>query len=105
MSSVEIGSSDSDARESFGMAITAYNVGMRIGGATAQKQEFTVPWADQSHFALIKGEDIPVGNMAIIRKGSRVHAMLLIGYCFEDPAKLAEAMRAKVDASAGLTTK
>ncbi len=105
LSSVEINPSESDARESFGMAITAYGVGLRIGGATAQKQEYMVPWADQSHFALIQGEDISVGNLAIIRKGNRLHAILLIGYCFQDPADLAEALRSKVEASAGLATK
>ena len=43
--------------------------------------------------------------MAVIRKGNRLHAVLLIGHVFDDAAELAEAMRPKVEASAGLTTK
>lgn len=105
MSSAEIHATDKDARESFGMAIAAYGVGLKIGGTTSQKQEIALPWADQSHFALIQHDNITVGNMAVIRKGNRLHAILLIGHVFDDAAELAEAMRPKVEASAGLTTK
>ena len=105
MSSVEIEPSEEDARESFGMAVTAYGVGLQIGGVTSDKQPYAVPWADQSHFALINNNSGSVGNLAIIRKGKRLHALLLVGYCFQDPEDLAEMLRAKVDASAGLNAK
>lgn len=103
ISSVEINPTEKDARESFGMAVTAYSVGLKIGGTTSQKQEIALPWADQSHFALIQHSNITVGNMAVIRKGKRLHAIVLIGHVFENPAELAEAMRPKVEVSAGLT--
>ena len=105
MSSVEIDPSEEDARESFGMAITAYGVGLQIGGVTSDKQPYSVPWADQSHFAVIKNSSASVGNLAIIRKGTRLHALLLVGYCFHDQDELAEMLRTKVEASAGLTIK
>jgi len=104
-SSVEINPTEKDARESFSMAISAYGLGLQIGGATSQRQEIILPWADQVYFAVIQHSNVPVGNIAVIRKGKRLHSVLLIGHYFQDPQEFAEELRSKVEASAGLTTK
>jgi hypothetical protein len=102
-SSVEIDPSESSARETYGLTIGAYDLGLRVGGAQSRQLPHTMAGADQSHFALILKNDHPVGNMAVVRQDKRVHGLLITGLYFDDPRQLESLLRPTVTRSGVLS--
>lgn len=47
-------------------------------------------WGDKSRFALIKADNLPVGNFFVARKGTRVFAVVFGGVYFDDGASVRE---------------
>ena len=103
LSTVELHHSDSSARESFGMMISAYKIGFGVSGVQSREQPHRMAGVDQSHFSLILNDgQNPVGNMVVVRAGKRVHGLLVIGVYFDDPATLEAILRPTIERSATL---
>ena len=102
MSSAEINSTESSARESFNMTIAAYQLGFGLYDVQSRDQSHAMAGVDQSRFALIVKNEKPVGNMIVVRQGKRVHGLLLIGLYFEDPQELEDLLRPTVERSEGI---
>jgi hypothetical protein len=105
MSSVTIDRSESSARETYALAIGAYQLGFGVFGVRARQQSHTMTGVDQSYFASIVKDDQLVGNMVVIRQAKRVHGLLLIGLHFDDPAQLESLLRINIEKSATLSTR
>ncbi len=105
-SQVELAGSESDARESYAILLAAYQLGFRISGVKSREQSHQMAGVDQCHFSLIlNGDGDPVGNMAVLRAGKRLHGLMIVGVYFDDPATLESLLRPTIERSAALSAR
>lgn len=81
----EIDSSVRSARESFKLAVGAYNTGAVLGGAAIKASPELLTIGEQRYAGVFHRDDEPVGNLFIVRQGRVTHSLLVVGITFSDP--------------------
>jgi len=87
-SEAEINSSLDDATTSFRMQIVAYRTGMWAVRRRMEELPDLLSLGDQSYAAVIRHDEEPIGNIAVVRQGKIVHSLVIIGVYFSEPKDL-----------------
>lgn len=85
---VSLDSTELEAQESFKLAVGAYKIGLKIGGATAEEKPELITLGDENYSALIRVDDEPMGNIVLVRHGRIIHSLLIMGLYFEEQIDL-----------------
>lgn len=91
--------SSSDAVATFAMEKGAFGVGLELGGGGIEEVPGFFRWGDDAYFALIMGEEGPVGNIFGTRSGRKIYWLLLSGVYFDadSPEEWAEFISPKLE--------
>jgi hypothetical protein len=94
VSQVETDASVAAASESFRYLISAYKLGASaVEGREVREVPGLITLGDESYGAIIEQDGEPVGNAIVVRRGTSVHSLLLLGFTFESRELLEELLR------------
>lgn len=88
VSDVNLEATEKDARDSFKIGINAYKLGLKIGGATAEKKPNLFTLGDERYSAQIMIDGDPFGNLVVVRHGRIIHSLILMGLYFDEKEDL-----------------
>jgi hypothetical protein len=99
-SEAEINSSVSDAEECFGMRIAAYKAGASlVQGRRIEENPALFSLGDQRYSALITQDGSVIGNVLVVRQGTVVHSLLMMGRYLSDPEDLEHLLKPVLERS------
>lgn len=80
----------SDAGTTFLAESKGTELGTAISDVDIVDRDDVFRWGDKSRFALIKADNLPVGNFFVARKGTRVFSVVFGGVYFDDGDSVSE---------------
>jgi hypothetical protein len=88
-SEAEISDSAEDARESHMLQVAAYKAGtMLVKGRKLERSSASFSVGEQNYLGTVTQDGKPLGTVAVVRQGTIVHSVLILGLYFDDPEQL-----------------